>query len=436
MKYNFKNGLLWLAIYTLLALVPMAIALAGDNPPHRTFWIELGVAMGFIGLGTMALQMIFSGRIASVAPVWGMDNVLQFHREIGIVAFLFTLAHPVILLIADPEFIKYFDPTVNLPRAAALSFVTVAIFAILITSLWREALKLNYEWWRLIHGVLGFGIVFVGITHSIQVSHYLDSLWQKIAIGLTMGICAYMVIHTRVVRPWMNSKKLYKVKDVTLERGDSYTMTIAPDGFKRASFKAGQFFWMSVGDEVLKMQQHPFSVSSSDEDPNICFTAKVLGDFTATWKDIKVGTPVQLEGPFGSFTLKEDHPLFMVMGGIGVTPAMSIIRSLVDKKDKRQVILVYASENWESITYKDELDELDKLPNIEVIHSVAEPPAGYSGESGFLDKEFFEKHIPSNKNHFIYYICGPEVVMDITETSLRELGVHWTHIYSERFQIV
>lgn len=436
MIYNFKNGIIWLTIYLLLALVPMGIALAGELPPFRTFWIELGVAMGFIGLSTMGLQMIFSGRLKSIAPVWGMDNVLQFHREIGIVAFLFTLAHPVILLIADPDFIRYFDPTVNLPRALALSFVTVAIIAITVTSLWREALKLNYEWWRLIHGVLGFMIVFVGITHSIQVSHYLEPLWKKIAIAVTLGICAYMVIHTRVVRPWLNSRKLYKVKDMTLERGDSYTMTVVADGFTRTPYKAGQFFWISLGTKVLKMQQHPFSVSSSNEGDEICFTAKVLGDFTATWKDIEPGTPVQLEGPFGSFTIKEDYSIFMVLGGIGVTPGMSILRSLVDRKDKRQVIMVYANQEWESVTFKDEVNELNKLPNVEIIHSVAEPPAGWDGHSGFLDKDFFKKHIPSNKNDFIYYICGPEAIMDIAETSLRELGVKWEHIYSERFQIV
>jgi len=436
MKYSLEKGIIWLAIYTVLALVPLGIALLGEVPGYRDFWIELGVAFGFIGLSTMGLQMIFSGRFRFIAPDFGMDNILQFHREIGIVAFIFTLAHPVTLLIADPEFIKYFDPTVNFPRALALSFATVAIIVITVTSLWRESLKLNYEWWRLIHGVFGFLIVFVGITHSIQVSHYLEPLWKQIAIALLLGLCAYEVIHTRIVRPWLNNKKPYRIVDVKAERGDSYTLTVEPDGFEKADFKPGQFFWMTVGDKILTMQQHPFSVVSSNQINQICFTAKVLGDFTAKWGEFEKGTKVILEGPFGSFTPKGDAPVFLIMGGIGVTPGMSIIRSLVDMNDKREMVLVYANQVWEETTFREELEELEKLPNFKLLHVVGEPPAGWDGESGYLDEEFFEKYLPKEKNKYMYYICGPEPVMDISEKTLRKMGVHWTRIYSERFQIV
>jgi predicted ferric reductase len=436
MKYSLSRALQWLGLYTILALIPLGIALLGDRPEFRNFWMELGVAFGFIGLSTMGLQMIFSGRLNFIAPSFGMDNILQFHREIGIIAFLFTLAHPVTILIFDPEFFKYYDPRVNLPRALALSFVTVAIVAITVTSLWRESFKLNYEWWRLIHGVLGFMIVFIGITHSIQVSHYLEPLWKKVAIAVLLGICAYMVIHTRLVRPWLNRKKPYRIVDIKAERGDSYTMTIEPDGFKRHDFRCGQFFWMTVGDTTFSLQQHPFSIVSSDQSPQICFTAKVLGDFTGSWKDMKAGTKVFLEGPFGSFTPKENAPLYLIMGGIGVTPAMSMIRSMIDRKDNREMILVYANEVWEETTFREELEELEKLPNFDLIHVVGSPPAGWEGESGFIDEEFFKKHLPKNKNEFMYYICGPEPVMDISETTLRNMGVDWRRIYTERFEIV
>ncbi|WP_221936575.1 ferredoxin reductase family protein [Litoribacter populi] len=436
MKYSLSKAFLWLGLYTLLALLPLGIALLGDRPGYRSFWIEFGVAMGFIGLSTMGLQAVFSGRYKFIAPTFGMDNILQFHREIGIISFFFVLAHPVILLIADPEFIKYFDPTVNFPRALALSFASVGIIAITVTSLWRESFKLNYEWWRLIHSGVGALLVFVGITHSIQVAHYLDELWKQIAIVVLMGICVYAVIHTRLVRLYLNGKKPYRVVDIKAERGESYTMTIEADGFKRADFISGQFFWMTVGDKVFTLQQHPFSIVSSDEDDKICFTAKVLGDFTATWENMKPGTKVVLEGPFGSFTPKGTDPLFMIMGGIGVTPGLSMLRSMVDRKDNREIILIYANENWEETTFREELEELDKLPNIQIINVVDNPPHGYVGETGFVDEEMIKKHLPKDRNDFVYYICGPEPLMDVSEKSLKKLGVDWRRIYSERFEIV
>src|SRR5690625_7624529 len=90
------------------------------------------VALGFVGLALFGLLFLFSGRFVRIAPVFGMDNILNFHREIGILAFFLVLAHPVTLLIAEPEFLSYFDPSVNLPRALALSFVTVALLVILV----------------------------------------------------------------------------------------------------------------------------------------------------------------------------------------------------------------------------------------------------------------------------------------------------------------
>src|SRR5690625_6493234 len=93
MRYNFRNGLFWLTLFLLLALLPLGIASAGNVPEYRTFWIEFGVALGFIGLSMFGLLFLFSGRFERVAPIFGMDNIINFHRQIGIVAFFLVLAH-------------------------------------------------------------------------------------------------------------------------------------------------------------------------------------------------------------------------------------------------------------------------------------------------------------------------------------------------------
>jgi predicted ferric reductase len=166
------------------------------------------------------------------------------------------------------------------------------------------------------------------------------------------------------------------------------------------------------------------------------FTAKESGDFTSTWKSIEVGTRAFLEGPFGSFTIVPDKNLFLVMGGIGVTPAMSMLRTLKQKKDNRKVILIYGSENWENITFREELEELEKDLNMELVHILMEPEDDWEGEKGYVDQEFLERFLPENKHEFIYFICGPGPMMDITEIALRNLDVDWRLIYSERFEIV
>ncbi len=436
MRYSVKNGILWLFIYVLLALIPMIIAVAGEIPEYRTFWIEFGVALGFIGLSMFALQFIFSGRIRNIAPVFGKDNIINFHRQIGITAFFLILAHPVTLLITEPEFIAYFDPSVNLMRAIALSFVSVAIILITVTSIWRITFKLEYEHWRLLHGFLALSIVFIGVVHAVQVSHYMDPLWKKIGLATVMAAAMYMVIHTRFVRPWMNKKRPYKITDVKEEIGDSWTLSLIPKGHQKMAYTPGQFAWITIGPSPFSLQQHPFTIASSARSDTIKFTAKADGNFTSTWKDISPGTRAWLEGPFGSFTPEQDRHLFLIMGGIGITPAMSMLRTMRDDKDSRKAVLIYANVNVENITFRDEIEELSQEINLKVVHVLEEPPEDWEGEEGFVTEELLEKHLPDNYGDYMYFICGPEPMMDMAGIATYDLGIKWNHIYMERFQIV
>ncbi|MFO7721481.1 MAG: ferric reductase-like transmembrane domain-containing protein, partial [Gillisia sp.] len=390
MKYNYRSAFLWLLVFFLLSLIPLAIAISGNIPEYRGFWIEMAVALGFLGLAIFGLQFIFSGRFANIAPTFGMDNILHFHRGMGIVAVVFILAHPVILILANPKFSEFFDPRVNFLRAIALSFAGVALLVIITTSLWRKIFKLNYEKWRLIHGFLALSLVFIGVVHSIQVGHYLDALWKKGLLALLMGIPMYIVIHTRIVRPWRMKKKPYKIVEVKKERNNCWTIGLEPIGHKRKQFTAGQFFWISINETPFTLQQNPFTVASGEEDEKLSFTAKEVGDFTSKWGDFKPGTNAFLEGPFGSFTPVAGKHFFLVMGGIGVTPAMSMLRTMRETNDARRAVLIYANNDWENVTFREELEGIKNQIDLEIIHILMEPPEDWEGEKGMIDQEFLQ----------------------------------------------
>ncbi|PRY88503.1 ferredoxin reductase family protein [Mongoliibacter ruber] len=434
-RYSLSNGIFWLALFFLLSILPIAIAYSGTIPPKRLFLEELGVSLGFIGLALFGLQFIFSGRIKQIVPVFGTDNVVQFHKEIGIVAIVLTLCHPIMLLWSDWDYAAFYDPRENLPRASALVFATFGMLTLLYTSLWRVSSGLNYEWWRLLHGILGFGLVFVGVVHSIQVGHYLNSPLKVGLLILFFLPMVYFVFHTRIIRPWISRKNPFVIREVVPKKDDCYTLKLENNGSKKFSFEPGQFTWITIADTSFSMQQHPFSFSSSAASGLLEITAKRLGDFTKTWKYLKPGQTAFLEGPFGSFTLK-DKPCFMVMGGIGVTPAISILKTLYDRKDDRKCILIYGNENWKKIPFRDELATLEKKLNLQLIHVLEEPNEGWEGEKGLISEELIRKYLPENCNEFDYYICGPAPMMDEAELTFRDSGVDWKNIYAERFDFV
>lgn len=248
MKYTYSKALIWILIYVTMAMIPLAVALLGTIPDYRGFAMEVGVALGMLGLGILGLQFLFSGRIKPIAPDFGMDNILQFHREMGIVAFFFIVAHPLTIVVGNPDYLRYFNPADNLPRALALYIVTFALILITASSLWRIQFGLSYEKWRLLHGLLSLSIVFIGLVHTLQVSHYYNARWQQIFLVFFFGSFCWLLIHTRIIRPFKMRKKPYIITEIKEERNECWTIYLEPLGHRGMNYKCGQFVWITIGE--------------------------------------------------------------------------------------------------------------------------------------------------------------------------------------------
>jgi predicted ferric reductase len=174
----------WVACYVGMALAPLAtLLLLRDPPPSRGFWIELSAALGFIALAMFALQFVLTARFRGIGAPHGLDTLLQFHRQAGIVAVVFALMHPVIMIVYEPSYVEFLDPRVNFPRAMALIAVVVGVVLIVALTLQRRRLGVSYEMWRLSHGLLGVLVVIVGLVHVFQVQWYVVEGWQKFLWG-------------------------------------------------------------------------------------------------------------------------------------------------------------------------------------------------------------------------------------------------------------
>lgn len=441
MKYTYAQALGWLALYIVLSLLPLAFSLAGETPEPRAFWIEFGVGLGFVGLAMMGMQFLLTGRFRNIASGIGLDNMLQFHRQAGLVAVCFILAHPIVLLLAEPEFIEFLDPRVYPDRSLVLSTAILALVAIVVTTLWRKTFGIPYEWWRASHGGLALLIVLVGLVHVLIVGHYIDPLWKRLVwIGFTGGAMA-MLIHGRVFRPMVLKRRPWKVVDIREERGDSWTVALEPDGHDGIEFTAGQFAWLTIGPSPFSLQQNPFTISSSGarDDNRVEFTIKQLGDFTKTVKDIPLGTCAFIEGPFGEFALHKDaqeHGAVFFAGGVGITPVMSMLRTLRDQGRTVPLQLFYANKSPKDAIFMEELEELEKELNLEIIWIYENPPEGWEGETGYITSDILDRHKATDNGERRYYVCGPGIMMDVVETKLINRGIDGRRVFSERFDIV
>jgi len=433
------RGLAWLVIYLLFILAPLFALLLGSHPPARDFWTEFSVALGYAGLAMMGLQFGLTARFRHVTEPWGEDVIYHFHRQLSMVAVGLVVAHPIILFIVRPELLPLLNSFTAPWRARFAALSTYSLLALVAMGLWRTKLRLSYETWHLTHIVLAVVAVAAGIMHMVGWSFYLDDPWKRVLwIGLSLLWIA-LLGYVRLVKPLFILRRAYRIAEVRAERGSTWTLLMQPEGHPGFRFRPGQFGWLTVYGSPFKISAHPFSFSSSAvaTDGRVEMSIRELGDFTNDIGKVPVGRRVYIDGPYGAFTTGNPADMHvLIAGGVGITPMMSMLRTLADEGDKRPVLLLYGSRDWDSITFREELVALQARLDLEVVHVLERPPEGWAGETGFITAEVLARHLARPYAEHEYFICGPGVMLDAIEGALERLGVPKTKYHSERYSFV
>jgi predicted ferric reductase len=438
-RYTLR-GAIWGVLYLFFVLGPLFALLAGPLPPSRDFWTEFSVAIGYVGLAMMGLQFGLTARFRYITEPWGEDVIYHLHRKLSLIAVALALAHPIILFVVRPEVLALLNSIQAPWRARFAAVSTYSLIALVVMALWRAKWNIKYETWHLWHIVLAVVAVAAGVAHMVGWSFYLTAPWKRtLWIGLTIFWIA-LLLYVRIVKPLFMLRRPYRVAEVRKERGDAWTLVMQPDGHAGFRFSPGQFGWLTVWGSPFKITGHPFSFSSSAAvvDGRVEMTIRNLGDFTSEIHKVPVGQRVYLDGPYGAFTI-ECNPADMhvlIAGGVGITPMMSMVRTLADRGDKRPVILLYGGKDWESIIFREELEALKERLDLKIVHVLENPPAGWTSEKGFINAEVFKRHLPPPYADHEYFICGPDVMMDAIEKALGELDVPLWKYHSERYSFV
>jgi predicted ferric reductase len=438
---HLQRGALWVLLYVAITLSPLLLVLVGPQPEGRDFWTELSVALGFVGLAMLGLQFVVTAKFKKVAAPFGLDILLQFHRQISIIALILILLHPILLFVTRPETLALLN-VFEAPWRARFGLLSLLLLvAIACTSLWRRAFKLTYEHWRLIHGIFASGVILFALLHVLLVGHYLGNFWKQVLWSLMGMAVILMLLYVRIYKPWKMARYPYKVAYVKPQRGNAWALGLVSDGKHQPfKFRPGQFAWITLGQSPFRLREHPFSFSSSAEDRSkVEFTIKELGDFTSSLKDVQPGTRAYLDGPRGVFTIDRfasEHYVF-IAGGIGISPIMSMLRTLADRGHPGESLLIYANRNWESITYREEIEELEGRMNLSVLHVLGEAPEeDWTGETGYITAEVLQRVLPEKRAERQCFLCGPPVMMDAVQAALLQVGVPLTHIHVEHFNLI
>lgn len=139
----------------------------------------------------------------------------------------------------------------------------------------------------------------------------------------------------------------------------------------------------------------------------------------------------------GEFTLPQNlnKKCVFIAGGIGITPYRSMIKYLIDTKEKRQIALLYSNRLASEIAYKDIFDEANKELGIKTIYTLTDEeniPNNWTGEKGRINSDMIMRNIPDYLER-IFYLSGPHTMIEAFEKVLKDMNVKNKNIKKDFF---
>ena len=212
-----------------------------------------------------------------------------------------------------------------------------------------------------------------------------------------------------------------------------------PDGL---SFKAGQYLNFTLLDPPetdAEGNTRTFSIASAPDEEELMMATRMRDTaFKRVLKTMPLGAQVEIEGPYGNFTLHKNaaRPAVFLTGGIGITPYRSIIRDAGRKKLPHRLLLFYSNRRPEDGAFLEELQQTERVnPNYQFVGTMtdmANSKRPWQGNTGYINKQMLAQSI-SDLTTPIYYIAGPPGMVTAMRKMLADADINDDSIRTEEF---
>lgn len=251
------------------------------------------------------------------------------------------------------------------------------------------------------------------------------------------------------------------VKAVRQETEDAVSLLFeVPEALRETfEYKQGQYLTVKL---MLNNQEvrRAYSMCSSPLEEHLAITVKrVKKGLASNYLNDKVqaGQSLEIYPPEGRFFTSLDagnrKTYYLLGAGSGITPLISIIKTVLETEPMSTVHLLYGNRSEENILFKDTLEQLQKryTDQLTVEHILSQPrrekgkgvlgflskgATNWEGKTGRISAEhivrFLEDH-PQRNKAAEYFLCGPGSMIEAAEAALLARGIEKKHIHSERF---
>lgn len=227
-------------------------------------------------------------------------------------------------------------------------------------------------------------------------------------------------------------------RDEVAERTMAFHFDQPPD-FR---FKGGQSVDLTLVDPPENDSEgntRTFSIASAPHEHELIVATRMRDTaFKRVLASLPIGSPVQVDGPMGSFTLHHNaaKPAVFLAGGIGITPFLSMARQAVAENLPHAMYLFYSNHRPEDAAFLEDIqksaDASSTFHFIPTMTEMGRSSRPWHGPTGLIDREMLHGRL-SDLHGPIYYIAGPPGMVAAMRQMLSSAGVDEDDIRIEEF---
>ncbi len=390
----------WAAVLSMASKYILAI-----NKKHIFNPAAIAVVLTTIGINQSASWWVGNAWMAPFVLAGGLLIIRKIQRED--LLFSFLIAATVVVL--GFTYFRNGDLIGSLNTIFLHSSLLFFAFIMLTEPLTSPSTK-N---WRIAYGVL-VGILFIPQVHF-------GGIYSTPEIALVVGnILSYLV---------GSKDKLVLLLENKIQVGaDIIDFTFSLN--KKINFAPGQYMEWTLAhhNSDTRGNRRYFTIASSPTEDNLRLGVKFYENGSSFKKAMALmGNKTQIVASqlAGDFVLPKDtnKKLVFIAGGIGITPFRSMIKYLLDRGEKRDIILLYSNKLVSEIMYADVWNSAEQNLGIKTVYTLTgEQPINWKGRLGRIDARMIAEEVPDWKER-LFYLSGPHGMVAGFEQTLKSMGV-------------
>lgn len=212
-----------------------------------------------------------------------------------------------------------------------------------------------------------------------------------------------------------------------------------PAGFEYATGQSVDLTLIAPRETDAEGNTRAFSIASAPHEKELMIATRMRDTaFKRVLRTLPVGSAVEVDGPFGSFTLHNDtaRPAVFLTGGIGITPVRAILLDASARKLPHDITVLYSNRRPEDAAFLEELERVVKdIPHAKFVATMTgmdTSAKAWSGRTGYIDARMISETTPE-RSRAIFYLDGPPAMVAAMRKALQELAIDSDNIRTEEF---